>query len=278
MVLRMLFSPIEIALVVIWLVHAAANPPVCHVGDQRTQQSHSVDFPCNIPRIHMQDITLDQFLNNFLGQAPVIIEQGLAFNALFRSSCSLNEMLRKYGNETIQLGTANTYTGRTSKRVKLQDYISYMTVPQPEDRWGNASWYLFGDTPEPFWDELLASYKIPYFAYEQRRVDPGLHITPAFGLGGVNSGVPFHTHGGGWSEVLHGKKRWFLFPKEVVPKFDPDRSQWQWTQETYPSILTGDTQLFECVIVPGETLYFPQFWYHATLNLAPYTSFVSAFA
>ena len=34
------------------------------------------------------------------------------------------------------------------------------------------------------------------------------HQTAAFGIGGVASGVPFHTHGGGWSEVIHGAKHW----------------------------------------------------------------------
>jgi hypothetical protein len=50
----------------------------------------------------------------------------------------------------------------------------------------------------------------------------------SFGLGGDQSGVPFHYHGPGWSETLHGLKRWFVQPNGVRPQFDPDRSTLQW--------------------------------------------------
>jgi len=36
-------------------------------------------------------------------------------------------------------------------------------------------------------------------------------------------------------------------------------------------------ELLECVIVPGEVLYFPAMWMHATLNLQDYNTFVSVF-
>lgn len=35
--------------------------------------------------------------------------------------------------------------------------------------------------------------------------------------------------------------------------------------------------LYECVLTPGEMLYFPDKWQHATLNLDPYNLFVSVF-
>ena len=89
--------------------------------------------------------------------------------------------------------------------------------------------------------------------------------------------------------MLHGAKRWFLFPKEITPTFDPDESQLQWTLSYYPTLRDehaeglgeggdgGGSGLLECVIYPGEKLYFPSQWYHATLNLEPYTVFVSSF-
>jgi hypothetical protein len=35
--------------------------------------------------------------------------------------------------------------------------------------------------------------------------------------------------------------------------------------------------LHECVIYPGEVLYFPPMWMHATLNLESYNVFMSLF-
>lgn len=34
---------------------------------------------------------------------------------------------------------------------------------------------------------------------------------------------------------------------------------------------------FECTLHPGDLIYFPNGWHHATINLDPYTVFVSAF-
>lgn len=42
-------------------------------------------------------------------------------------------------------------------------------------------------------------------------------------------------------------------------------------------LLSLSEELQECVIVPGDALYFPAQWMHGTLNLAPYNLFVSVF-
>ena len=34
---------------------------------------------------------------------------------------------------------------------------------------------------------------------------------------------------------------------------------------------------FECTLNPGDIIYFPNMWWHATLNLDEYTAFVSTF-
>ena len=44
----------------------------------------------------------------------------------------------------------------------------------------------------------------------------------------VGTGVPFHFHGPGFAEVIHGAKRWFLYPFEERPEFDPDRTTLEW--------------------------------------------------
>ena len=86
------------------------------------------------------------------------------------------------------------------------------------------------------------------------------------------------VHGGGFSEVIHGSKRWWLH--ESALPFNPDETQLQWLQSHYTSNLLTDRtfeNLSECTIVPGDILYFPSGWYHATLNLNSYTAFVSTF-
>eukprot|EP00941_MAST-03F_sp_MAST-3F-sp1_P001999 g1999.t1 len=200
-------------------------------------------------------------------------------------------MLEKYGEEIVSLGTANSYTGRKGIRRKLVDYLNYMSTEQPADRLGENTWYLFGDNREAFWKDVLSTYVSPPFSDPESpfRPDELQARTLAFGMGGKFSGVPFHTHGPGWSEVLHGRKRWFIVPhvfgedpKKQFSDFDPEKSQMQWVEEKYETFgqqgtLSEGHNLYECVIVAGEALYFPTHFFHATLNLDAYTVFVSAF-
>ena len=70
----------------------------------------------------------------------------------------------------------------------------------------------------------------------------------SFGLAGPGSGVPMHFHGPGFAETLYGRKRSFLTATENVPDFHPNKTTLQWLR-------------------PGEVLYFPDKWWHATLNI-----------
>eukprot|EP00611_Tribonema_gayanum_P022364 TRINITY_DN4471_c0_g1_i4.p1 TRINITY_DN4471_c0_g1~~TRINITY_DN4471_c0_g1_i4.p1 ORF type:complete len:130 (+),score=41.20 TRINITY_DN4471_c0_g1_i4:480-869(+) len=128
---------------------------------------------------------------------------------------------------------------------------------------------MFGENFGAEWRDLYAHYTIPST------------FTPAqaalsFGVGGFGSGVAFHMHGPGFSEVLHGAKRWLLYPPRTHFKWDPSATTLQWLTDVYPGLKAHERPL-ECVIAPGEVLYFPSAWYHAIVNVAPYTAFVSSF-
>ncbi|XP_059717172.1 jmjC domain-containing protein 8 isoform X1 [Haemorhous mexicanus] len=92
---------------------------------------------------------------------------------------------------------------------------------------------------------------------------------------GSGSGVPFHWHGPGFSEVIFGRKRWFLYPPDRTPHFHPNESTLAWLQHTYPTLPPAQRPL-ECTLRPGEVLYFPDRWWHATLNLDT-SVFISTF-
>ncbi|NWI87486.1 JMJD8 protein, partial [Pitta sordida] len=48
-----------------------------------------------------------------------------------------------------------------------------------------------------------------------------------------------------------------------------------WLQHTYPTLPPAQRPL-ECTLRPGEVLYFPDRWWHATLNLDT-SVFISTF-
>lgn len=82
-----------------------------------------------------------------------------------------------------------------------------------------------------------------------------------------------HRHGPVFAEVIHGKKRWFLYPPEYTPIFDPNASTLQWLMEEYPTL---QVKPMECVLQPGEVLYLPSDWWHSTLNIGQ-SVFISTF-
>lgn len=291
----------------------------------------------------------------------------------------------------MKLTSSNTFSNGL-KKMSLRDYIQYTTSKKnrgaahmdmnitngdlgPSAARSNESFYLFGNNYGALWDRVKEIYLIP----------PCLHCdvcgARTIGIGGYLSGVSFHYHGPGFSEVIVGRKRWFLFPPhqpsadmeydafignsknngamrdiEYHRQFDPNMTVDRWLLEKYPAYRTrlvpspvslkvasatseidtaqsqdqdighpdinnfsppwnisdvgqssnqsdidsdgsssctscseerlGDTSdheygydsgLLECVTGPGEMLYFPSSWMHATLNVDEYNVFMSLF-
>jgi Cupin-like domain len=70
----------------------------------------------------------------------------------------------------------------------------------------NESYYLFGSNYGGIWDEMRDIYNLPP-CVECKQCG-----AVTIGIGGRQTGVSFHLHGPGFSEVIEGRKRWFLFP------------------------------------------------------------------
>ncbi|KAM9745018.1 LOW QUALITY PROTEIN: jmjC domain-containing protein 8 [Menidia menidia] len=222
---------------------------------------------CSVDRLEAASLSQQQFLDRYAYSRPVII-RGLTDNTDFRLMCSRSNLLREFGSSKIRLSTANTFSYRKVE-VLLQDYVEQLLKPQSPDALGSETLYFFGDNNLTEWRRLLELYRPPPYGPP--------HLSPAlsFGLAGPGSGVPFHWHGPGYSEVIYGRKRWFLYPPDQEPHFHPNRTTLSWLRETYPH-LPGPEAPMECTIRPGEVLYFPDRWWHATLNLDT-SVFVSTF-
>ncbi|XP_045141796.1 jmjC domain-containing protein 8 isoform X2 [Echinops telfairi] len=160
-------------------------------------------------------------------------------------------------------------TDNTKVDLPFRQYVEQLLWPQDPASLGNDTLYFFGDNNFTEWAPLFQHYSPPPFGL--------LGTTPAysFGIAGSGSGVPFHWHGPGFSEVIYGRKRWFLYPPEKTPEFHPNKTTLAWLQDTYPALAPSNRPL-ECTIQAGEALYFPDRWWHATLNLET-SVFISTF-
>ncbi|XP_071975827.1 jmjC domain-containing protein 8-like [Engystomops pustulosus] len=212
-------------------------------------------------------ITYSEFIEQYAYKRPVII-QGITDNSEFRSLCRREKLLQMYGDRSVRLSTANTYS-YDKVDVPFQEYVEHLLRPQDLDSLGVDTLYFFGDNNFTEWGSLFQKYIPPPFKL------PGTTGAYSFGIAGSGTGVPFHWHGPGYSEVIYGRKRWFLYPPDKTPEFNPNRTTLSWMLETYP-LLPAAERPIECTIRPGEVLYFPDHWWHATLNLDT-SVFISTF-
>ncbi|KAM4531700.1 jmjC domain-containing protein 8 isoform 2-T2 [Odontesthes bonariensis] len=214
--------------------------------------------PCNIDVLETAALSRQQFMERYAYSRPVII-RGLTDNTRFRRLCSRSKLLEEYGSRRVRLSTANTFSYRKVD-VPFQQYVDEFLRPQPADALGSDTLYFFGDNNFTEWQSLFERYEAPPY------VLPRTSGAYSFGIAGPGTGVPFHWHGPGYSEVIYGRKE---------PHFHPNRTTLSWLMETYPHLPEEEAPL-ECTIRPGEVLYFPDRWWHATLNLDT-SVFISTF-
>lgn len=177
---------------------------------------------------------------------------------------------------TVMTSSSNSFSDHR-REFKLVDYIDAIASKEilPHVHHANESWYLFGETYSNEWKEKLLNY-YPLPPCSSCAIKSNVALS--FGIGHTGSGVQWHTHGPGFVQTLHGRKHWILYePDNKPPMYHTDLySTRHWMEEVYTS-LAPKQRPWECTLQPFDLLYFPNEWHHATLNLDPYTAFVSSF-
>ncbi|CAF1014192.1 unnamed protein product [Adineta steineri] len=227
---------------------------------------------CNIPE-EFSLITQREFSHRYGGKqtltTPVVFRQ-LPINKQFLNMMQLDSILKRYGNKYITVTTANTYSYQ-KQYIKLNDYINLQRQSSAKiTKWGNETLYWFGDdllNDQNWLNQILRYYKSPAYI-----VDDFIQPSLTFGMGGQGTGVPFHFHGPGFQQMIFGRKRWYLSAEK--PSFDPNETTIQWATEK--RFKTKQPFLYECTLNPGDMIFFPNLWWHATLNL-DFAIFLSTF-
>jgi hypothetical protein len=301
---------------------------------------------CNIEKRDMKEIETYRSVADF-PPIPIIFSSLNADRQLPLQMMSTREYLLLNHNSTeVTLSSSNTFSHGVY-HMRLDEYLLHMTSGG-DNRKTNESLYFFGGNYKGIWSTMNDLY-----------VNPPCHFcdkagAKTLGIGGKSSGVSFHFHGLGFSEVIIGRKRWYLFPPSATPllgHFSPNCTAAQIVEDITASARTGSSgtthptdssnysgsgtvgiegivlnesmssepdlptvappsgldtgttgprssseqglplhftvhpgslqQLREglqaCDIGPGEVLYFPPMWMHATTNLEAYNVFYSLF-
>lgn len=245
----------------------------CSAGAQpdETNATHSLGWlrgdgslagsRCSVPRA--ATLTAAAFTAHYRHDSPVVVRVA-AQSDTFLAQLSRSALLSTHGDAELLLSSAET-ASYDKRRAKLRDYIAGFPVSAPKQRDASAEpppFVLFGDNVDTF-AGLTASYKQPPLAGAFGRV------ALSFGVAPPGSGVPFHTHGPTWAEALVGRKRWLLYPPEERPPFDGGASTLSWLRRWQGGdrAIAAHGPPLDCTLGPGEALYLPSGWWHATLNV-----------
>ncbi|KAL7510264.1 hypothetical protein ACHAXN_007252 [Cyclotella atomus] len=329
-----------IALCLISSLHpTAAQDGSCNANDPSQKSCHlsnefkwkwdptSTSHPCTIHRIS-QSTLLKSFghlgLPNLYAYPLVIYPDDFDEqpsrsnrNAAFANSTTLDNLPKQFSSDFTFTLTGSDSLSSHRRSIPLSQYLQETTSPGETlpDQLGNETWYLFGETFTPEWSQFLMNYELPscHACTELHRHQSLVALS--FGVGNIGSGVQWHLHGPGFSETIHGRKHWVLYPPQFRPEYNLDYASRHWMENVYPHLedwsddevetekakhkeylarwKTGTLNRankadvkdigpstkkpWECTIHEGEMIYFPDGWHHATINLEKYTVFVSSF-
>ena len=222
---------------------------------------------------------------------PVVIRNATRQStAEYRARTLIAALTAEYGDAEVTLSSANAYSyGR--RKMRLAQYFEEALGARAQAAWAAAAdadgaadslFYWFGEHGKEV-KSLIAQYPLPRYAQPSARLafvaasgEASSAEPPAlsFGVGPDGSGVPFHFHADGFSEVLHGAKYWLLTPGKP-PRFRENGTSLSWVVHDLPR-LSAHERPQTCLIRPGDVLYFPHGWYHAIVNVGE-TVFMSTF-
>jgi hypothetical protein len=126
--------------------------------------------PCNIP-IENDPISLNDFLENYAYKSPVIFRQSVKEadrNVIFNEKCSFENLIKDYGDKHVTVSTANTHSYK-KYTMRLDDYLNEHVLSKSKNsnyhkmKYGNETWYFFGENNYTEWKPLLDLYERPYY-------------------------------------------------------------------------------------------------------------------
>mmetsp|Transcript_40474 Transcript_40474/g.74068 ORF Transcript_40474/g.74068 Transcript_40474/m.74068 type:complete len:390 (-) Transcript_40474:96-1265(-) len=208
-----------------------------------TSKSH----PCNIRRISRSELLRlygDGGVPNLYPYPLVIYPDGDGNNdngkSKFVNLTTLDNLPLNFPSNFLVTLTGSDSLSSHRRTIPLTQYLREVLTANNDsgetlpNQLGNETWYLFGETFSDEWAAFLQAYELPHchsctpLHREQNK------IALAFGMGNIGSGVQWHLHGPGFSETLHGRKHWVLYPPGSRPKYDLDYASRHWMENTYP--------------------------------------------
>eukprot|EP01084_Bolivina_argentea_P174897 302925_1 len=200
-------------------------------------------FFCDADVVHINDLTHEQFLNEYLFKKPLLIDANLS-DWTDPSFWTKKNWLMKYGTYPFEAGRSLELvlnSGIGTVNITLEEYFSdHMQLALDADTMGphdaefKEPLYVFDRS---IWREeeefQLKHFHGPSYLFNTMEENYGILF-----IGVTGTGATWHAHGETWAGVAFGRKRWFLLPPEVQPPggFWPGYSSKDWFRNIYPHL------------------------------------------
>lgn len=213
-----------------------------------------------------------EFLEKYWRKKPVLIRNYTGRYWPRTSRWSKRFLFEEFGGrevDSFDSGT-NDVTYTTWKPRKLHQFLqsevcqnrSLTSAEQLHQEYVFDRDGIFSAVPE-----LLNDYNHPPMI--EKLFDEHIHerFSRYFLVGSSMSGINFHSHTDAYNGLVSGRKRWLIYDHRRVRE-PPHRAYGtlRWLREVLPRVAAEEAPL-QCMQEPGDLIYVPQGFWHATINL-----------
>ena len=126
---------------------------------------------CNIPIESYETLTQEDFIFKYAYTQPVVLRTNAQSNRnkLFQENCKLDNLLKHFGNKPVTVSSANTHSYKRYS-MRFKDYVKQYiksnldeTAAKNKLKYGNETWYFFGENNYTEWKEIFDSYERPKY-------------------------------------------------------------------------------------------------------------------
>jgi ribosomal protein L16 Arg81 hydroxylase len=216
-------------------------------------------------------LTRERFEREFYGRKPVLFRNSNDNNETYRIFENRQDLVKTYGN--VNVGVASMAHGQ-ALTGSYEYHTSFSNMMQAIGTWPPQDMYFFDSSDGEFLaackEKLgftpLDSYK-PAPQFDNTKQWENSHLRMTFG--GATSGLALHMHHAAYNELFSGAKRWTIFAPghgPVSQGYNQYESHFLWLKQHANSI-KYKPGVSEFVQYPGDVVYIPDGWLHATMNL-----------
>ena len=221
---------------------------------------------CAFERVDASKISLQKFDFLMRERRPVILAN-FSFVPSLRAQWQRSVFLATHGDSLVGVRRDNA-AGDFSLRATINEVVAH---------WQNSKDFVldFQHGSDAIVDAFLPEINQSWLG---QVFGEAVLKSVTLGAGGV--GVPFHAHSETWMLLLHGEKHWFFFEPGAIPKLPTATVDLLGAPVVLPQDvlqalmrLRGPSRPIQCTQRPGEVLYFPSLWEHATINVGDAVGF-----